>query len=263
MREKKPLDYRYNFNRLVQGQPTVITKYPCNQELMKTPLAAVTASLALLIGTNTATAAVLYNGLSIPNQTLAQQGWFYLWSAETPAPTAIATTKGMILDTSGNNTNYAGYFRQSPVSLDRSKGYTITFRVQINSESHSSNNRAGFSMMAISNKLATEQQPYGIELSFWENSIWAQNANFTRGENVIHNTKASVQIYKLVVKNSNYQLFVNGIVAPILKGNLRQYTGFTPPTGYKNPYTSPNLLFLGDNTTSAGAKVTIVSVEVN
>ncbi len=244
---------------------------------MKTPLAAVTASFALLIGTNAATAAILYNGLSNPSQTLAQQGWMYLWSAEAPAPTAIATTDGMIFDTSGTNANYAGYFRLSPVTLDRNKGYTITFRVQINSESHSGDNRAGFSIMAISNKLATEQQPHGIELGFWENSkqphgielgfwensIWAQNANFIHGENAVHNTKASVQIYKLTVKNNNYQLFVNGNVAPILQGNLRQYTGFTPPPGYKNPYASPNLLFLGDNTTSAGAKVTIVSVEVN
>ncbi|BAY13358.1 choice-of-anchor Y domain-containing protein [Calothrix sp. NIES-2098] len=230
---------------------------------MKTPLAAVTAGFAVLIGSNAAIAAVLYNGLSIPSQTLAQQGWMYLWSAVPPAPTAIATTNGTILDTSGTNANYAGYFRQSPVTLDRIKGYTITFRVQINSESHSSNNRAGFSMMAISNKLANEQQPYGIELSFWENSIWAQDVGFTRGENVAYDTKASAKTYKLTVKDTNYQLSVTGIVAPILQGKLRQYTGFTPPPGYKNPYTTPNLLFLGDNTTSAKAKVTIVSVEVN
>ncbi|OUL31144.1 hypothetical protein BV372_20785 [Nostoc sp. T09] len=230
---------------------------------MKTSLAAVTAGFVLLMGTNAASAALLYNGLSIPSQTLAQQGWMYLWSSAPPAPSAIATTNGMILDTSGTNANYAGYFRQSSLTLDRSKGYSITFRVQINSESHSSDNRAGFSMMAISNNLANEQQPYGIELGFWENSIWAQNAGFTRGENAVYNTKASLQIYKLAVKDGNYQLFVNGIVAPILKGNLRQYTGFTPPPGYKNPYTTPNLLFLGDNTTSASTKVTIVSVEVN
>ncbi|OUL28875.1 hypothetical protein [Nostoc sp. 106C] len=230
---------------------------------MKTSLAAVTAGFVLLMGTNAASAALLYNGLSIPSQTLAQQGWMYLWSAASPAPSAIATTNGTILDTSGTNTNYAGYFRQSPLTLDRSRGYTISFRVQLNSESHSSDNRAGFSMMAMSNKLANEQQPYGIELGFWENSIWAQNAGFTRGENAVYNTKASLQIYKLAVKDGNYQLFVNGIVVPILQGKLRQYTGFTPPPGYKNPYTTPNLLFLGDNTTSAKAKVTIVSVEVN
>ncbi|BAY21387.1 putative Ig [Calothrix sp. NIES-2100] len=230
---------------------------------MKTSLAAVTASFALLIGTNAASAAVLYNGSSINSQTPAQQGWLYLASKISPVPSAIATINGTILDTSGTNANYAGYFRQSPVTLDRSKGYTITFRVQINSESHSSNNRAGFSMIAVSNKLATEQQPYGIELGFWENSIWAQNVGFSRGENVAYNTKASGKTYKLAVKDSKYKLFVNGVVAPILQGNLRQYIGFTPPLGNKNPYTIPNLLFLGDNTTSAKAKVTIVGVEVN
>jgi hypothetical protein len=76
------------------------------------------------------------------------------------------------------------------------------------------------------------------------------------------NTKASVQTYKLSVKNNSYKLFVNGGANPILQGNLRQYTKFTPPPGYQNPYTTPNLIFLGDNTTSARAKFTIVSIDV-
>ncbi|MDZ7960220.1 MAG: hypothetical protein RMY34_20445 [Aulosira sp. DedQUE10] len=231
--------------------------------MKKSLVATLTAGFALLIGANSASAAVLYNGLSIPSQTPAQQRWLYLSSFVIPVPSAIATNQGTILDSSGTNANYAGYFRPSPMILDRSKGYTVTFKVQINSESHSSMNRAGFSIIVISNKLASEPQPYGLELGFWENSIWAQNVGFTRGENVSYNTKALAQTYKLSIKDGKYQLFVNGITTPILTGNLRQYTGFTPPAGYPNPYTMPNLVFLGDDTTSAKAKVTIVSVEVN
>lgn len=232
--------------------------------MIKTPLVAtLSAGFALLIGANSASAAVLYNGLSIPSQTPAQQGWLYLNSFVIPVPSAIATNQGTILDSSGTNANYAGYFRSSPIILDRSKGYTLTFRVQINSESHSSTNRAGFSIIVISNKLASESQPYGLELGFWQDSIWAQNVGFTRGENVLYDTKSAAKTYKLSVKDGSYQLFVDGSTTPILKGNLRQYTGFTPPPGYPNPYTTPNLIFMGDDTTSAKAKVTIVSVEVN
>ncbi|MBW4561888.1 MAG: hypothetical protein KME32_12185 [Mojavia pulchra JT2-VF2] len=230
---------------------------------MKTSLATLTAGFALLMAVNPANAVLLYRGLSFSNQTPAEQGWLYFRSSVLPIPSAIATNEGTILDTTGTNSNYAGYFRQSPVILERTKGYNVTFRVQIHSESHTAMNRAGFSVIVTSNKLVNEPHPHGIELGFWENNIWVQNVGFTRGENVFYNTKASGQIYNLSVKDGNYQLFANGSARPILKGKLRQYTGFAPPFGYKNPYTTPNLIFMGDNTTSAKAKVTIVSVEAN
>lgn len=230
---------------------------------MKISLVSITTSFALLMSVTTAKADVLYNGLSLPSQTPSDQGWLYQGTSIAPAPSATATSSGTILDSSGTNSNYAGYFRQSPLQLNRSTGYSVTFRVQVNSESHSSTNRAGFSMIVISSLLAGESQPYGIELGFWTNSIWAQKVGFTRGENVSYNTKAQAITYKLSVKDNNYQLFANGATTPILQGTLRQYTGFTPPPGYGNPYTTPNLIFMGDNTTSARAKVTIVSVEAN
>jgi hypothetical protein len=232
--------------------------------MMKPPLfATLTTGLALLLGTSSASAIELYNGLSSPSQTPNQQGWLYLNSLVAPVPTTIATNQGSMLDTSGNNANYAGYFRLSPMLLDRSKGYTITFRVQINAESHISPNRAGFSLIVMSNKLVGEQQPYGLELGFWENSIWAQNVGFTRGENVSYDTKTMAQTYQLSVKDGGYQLFVNGITKPILTGNLRQYTGFISPPNYPNPYLTSNLMFMGDNATSAKVKVTIVNLAVN
>ncbi|WP_052754390.1 choice-of-anchor Y domain-containing protein [Calothrix sp. 336/3] len=217
---------------------------------------AIATVFTLLATVNPAVALTLYNGLSTPSQTPSAQGWMYKATSILVVPTA--TTKGTILD-SGDSSNYAGYFLQpTNVSLNRSIGYTVTFRLQVNSEAHSSGDRAGFNVILMSNLLTGETRPFGIELGFWEDSIWAQNVGFTRGERVSVDTKSQVKTYKLYVKDKNYQLFVND--KPILTGKLRQYD-FTPPPGYPNPYATPRLIFMGDNTGSARAKVTIVNVE--
>lgn len=219
----------------------------------------------LLATVNPAAALTLYNGLSTPSQTPSAQGWMYKTTSILTVPTATATTKGTILD-SGDKSNYAGYFLQPNVNLNRSIGYTVTFRLQVNSETHSSNSshnsgdRAGFNVIVMSTLLTGETRPFGIELGFWEDSIWAQNAGFTRGERVSVDTKSQVNTYRLYVKDNNYQLFVNNGSTPILTGKLRQYN-FTPPPGYPNPYATPKLIFMGDNTGSARARVTIVNVE--
>ncbi|HEY9623697.1 MAG TPA: hypothetical protein V6C78_25290 [Crinalium sp.] len=219
------------------------------------------ATLSSLVSSSTSASAVtLYNGLSLPNQTPAQQGWLYQGTSVSTAPSATATTSGTILNT-GNRTNYSGYFKSSPNALNRSTGYSIQFGVRISSESHSNNNRAGFSLIVMSASAAGETQPYGIELGFWTNSIWAQNVGFTRGENAAFNTQSTVNTYTLSVQGLNYKLYVNGSSKPILQGALRQYTGFTPPLGYPNPYTTPNLIFMGDDTTSATAIVIITRVD--
>ena len=42
-----------------------------------------------------------------------------------------------------------------------------------------------------------------------------------------------------------------------LTGQLRDYTTWVPPLGFPDPYEMPSLIFLGDNTTSAGARTHI------
>ena len=226
--------------------------------LMKTPLATITAGLTLLVMTNSGSAApvVLYDGTQTPDQ----QQWIY-----TSIPTAAVVTptaRGTILDTMADNGMYAGYFRRSPVRLNRNKGYTVKFKVGVNSQSSASNNRAGFSIIVNSNA-PIGTQPYGIELGFWKNSIWAQNVGFTRGEEKSIRTSSPWRTYTLAVQGDQYQLFVNNLPKPILQGPLRQYTGFNPPAGVPDVYKIPNLIFLGDDTTSASARVTIGPVEVN
>lgn len=227
--------------------------------LMKMPLATITAGLTFLAITRPALSVpvVLYDG----TQTPAQQQWLYLSTSRSAVVTPTAS--GTILDTSSDNRIQAGYFRRSPIPLNQTQGYVVKFKVQVNSQSSASNDRAGFSIIVNSNAPAGTQ-PYGIELGFWRNSIWAQNVGFTRGEetgNFV--TGYPWRSYTLAVQGNQYQLYTNGLPQPILQGSLRQYTGFTPPAGFPNPYTSPNLIFIGDNTTSASAKVTIQSVVVD
>jgi hypothetical protein len=220
---------------------------------MRKLLASITVGFTLLLGVTSANAGFLYRGLIVPNQTPNQQGWTYLKTPYPTAPSATATSNGTVLN-SGNSRNYAGYFLQAPFKLDRNAGYTLGFTVKINSESHSSDNRAGFSIIAVSDKLPGETQPFALELGFWTNRIWAYNANATRGEGVAFNTQAGLQSYMLSIQGNQYKLFAKGVASPILQGQLRQYTQYTPPPGFPNPYKTPNLIFMGDNTTSATAE---------
>lgn len=224
----------------------------------KTPLATITTALTLLMTTNAGSAApvVLYDGTQTPDQ----QQWIY--KSTSPAAVVTPTGRGTILDTMADNGMYAGYFRVSPVKLDRNKGYTVKFKVRVSNQSSASNARAGFSIIVNSDaRIGT--QPYGIELGFWKNSIWAQNVGFTRGEEKSINTSSPWRTYTLAVQGTQYQLFVNNFPRPILQGPLRQYTGFNPPAGVPDVYKIPNLIFLGDDTTSASARVMIGPVEVN
>jgi hypothetical protein len=224
----------------------------------KTPLATITTIITLLAMTNAGSAApiVLYDGTQTPDQ----QQWIY---KSTPnAAVVIPTARGTILDTTANNGMYAGYFKVSPVKLDRNKGYTVKFKVRVSSQSSASNNRAGFSII-VNSDAPIGTQPYGLELGFWKNSIWAQNVGFTRGEEKSIKTSSPWYTYTLAVQGEQYQLFVNNFPKPILQGSLRQYTGFNPPAGVPNVYKIPNLIFLGDDTTSASARVLIGPVEVN
>lgn len=226
---------------------------------MRTPLTALTVGLTLLMGTLSANAVPLYQGLKTPNQTPNQQGWRYLKTPFPTAPSATATSNGVVLD-SGNSSNYAGYFIQPPFNLDRTRGYAISFNIKINSESHSRDERAGFSVIVVSNQISGETQPYALELGFWENRIFALNADASRGENISFNNKDTVRHFVLHIKDGRYQLFERLANGPIMQGSLRQYTAYTPPRGFPNPYTTPNLVFMGDDTTSATANVTISNV---
>ncbi len=168
--------------------------------------------------------------------------------------TTLNTTK------SGNST-YAGWTSNATNTLgfpglDRSAGFQLDFTLQVENESHSSNNRAGFSIIILS------EDARGIELAFWQNEIWAQNDDatgglFTHGESASFPTTAGLINYQIIVIHDSYTLTANG--APILNGPLRDYSKFE---GFPDPYQSPNFLFLGDDTTSAQARIRLNYVSV-
>jgi hypothetical protein len=162
-----------------------------------------------------------------------------------------------ILDTTPRQSDLAGYIGNpaSVPALDRTSGYTLTFGVQVVSEAHSNNDRAGFSIIALS------QDKLGIELGFWSDHIWAQEGGtsslFTHAEDAPFTTTTGLISYTLAIHGGTYALAANG--APILNGNLRDYSAFA---GFPDPYETPNFIFLGDDTSSAKAKIKLAAFAV-
>jgi hypothetical protein len=101
----------------------------------------------------------------------------------------------------------------------------------------------------------------GIELSFGENEIWAKSDDntgglFTRGEDVPFAT-ADMTAYQVTLVGDTYTLNANG--QPLLSGPIRDYSAFD---GFPDPYETANFLFLGDNTTSAQARIRLQFVSI-
>ena len=226
------------------------------------------------------------------NSTPNTQGW--LQFAASPPVGTIAPIGGT-QSASGSMTNlvstltgsagYSNYNAGLPIplnpafpTLDRNVGFTLSFDLQVNTESHSSDDnsdniqdRAGFSVIVV-----TSDNRKAIELGFWNNEIWAQNdgpnvANgptktlFTHSstERALRSTTAMTR-YDLAIKDNTYQLFAAGGTTAILTGSLRDYTPFNH-TGAGlpyDPYEQTNFVFLGDNTSSAQADVNLARVEL-
>ncbi|MBL8177675.1 MAG: hypothetical protein JNK48_23560, partial [Bryobacterales bacterium] len=156
-----------------------------------------------------------------------------------------------------NAATSAGYANRAPFfntlvnagfpAMNRTPGYALQFELLVNSETHANANRAGFSVILLSEDL------FGIELGFWANEIWAQSGpGFTHAEGVSFDTTAAQRLYELQILGSNYRLLANG--SEILSGVLRNYSSF----GY--PYNLSRFVFLGDDTSSAGADVVLGDV---
>lgn len=200
---------------------------------------------------------VLYDGAL--NTSPAAQGWLaYAQVPFTPSYTATAGGK-TTLDSTSSSSIQAGFASYSPSgsllnpsfpTLNRTAGFGLEFDARLLAESHSSNDRAGLSLTAITSDLR------GIELGFWTNEIWAQNDNaggmFTHGEGAAWNTGNATQ-YLLWIQGSSYSLSANG--SEILAGSLRDYTPWTKPAlAPYDPYELANFVYVGDNTTSAAGR---------
>jgi|GEM_PF-2667339 hypothetical protein len=194
----------------------------------------------------------------------ASQNW--LAFANVTGATQTVGTTGTTLNTMASQNIYAGYSNfNGPVlvnpnfpSLDNTTGYRISFNLQLLEEARTNANRAGFSIIAVS-----QDKTKAIELGFQKLSattgnIFAQGSSplFVAAENVSFNTTQATQ-YTLAVKDNSYTLLANGV--QVLTGALRDYSAFSGPI---DPYETPNFIFLGDDTTSARGSFVLSQVAV-
>ena len=170
-------------------------------------------------------------------------------SQEEVYPNYTALTSDQPVKTGYSNHTVLGALKNSDFpALDRHTGFSLTFALQIVDESHASSNRAGFSVILL------DQDSVGVEIGFWEETIWAQQDNplFTHGEERATDT-TTMQTYTLTIQGDHYTLRREQQV--LLSGPVRQYQDASVPPLPTNPYYLPNYLFLGDDTSSAGATV--------
>ena len=198
-----------------------------------------------------AQAKVLYTGTSVPGS----QGWagpFFVLPQLDPA--------GFVrLDTTTSSALQDGYARTEPL-LRSDPGFRIDFTAKVESETHGNNNRAGFSM------IVTDQNKHGIELGFWTDHVWAQNFQLINGTvpTFTHGTDATfvttdMTDYSLTVVGGHYTLRAGG--TQLFNGDTIFYDA-PGLLGSDVPYRTPNVLFFGDDTTSAAAKFDLKSVSV-
>jgi hypothetical protein len=202
---------------------------------------------------------VLYDGSlgTTPNA----QGWI-AYADNQPLDYYTTGAGATTLDTTANNDVRAGFSSHTIFgslvnsgfpSLDRAAGFGLRIDVKINSESHTSTHRAGFSIILL------DQEAKGIELGFWANEVWAQHDGttgtlHTKGETVAFDTTAAITPYLLSIVDNTYTLTAPGMTP--LSGSIRDYSAAGAP------YVTANYLFIGDNTTSASGSATFSYVSI-
>jgi len=238
---------------------------------------AIAAATVSLTGLPAANAQTLYDGTA--GGTPPSQGSFVLGNVGvTPATeTYNAVQKFTTLDSTASIGTYAGYSNYNvapsapPVffhpttlvnptfpALDRTTGFTLHFTAQVLDENHSGNaDRAGFSVVL----LGSDHQ--GIEIGFQNGGVFSQSTAFTQAETDFSPTLAglvsSLTSYDLTILGGSYSLTSGG--STLLTGAVRDYSGVTPGLG-TSVYSTPNFLFLGDDTSSAGATTNLAAVSI-
>lgn len=172
------------------------------------------------------------------------------------------TSLAGILGGYANHTPAGQLVNASFPELNRQLGYTISFSLRMESESHSSAARAGFSLIAVSSDAASGVAS-SIEIGFQAGRVFSQSDDFgpeVGDENTAFDPVGSEFInYELAVHGSTYELTVDSNV--ILAGALHDH--FDHNISWPvSPYQIPNFLFLGDDTTSASAEILLRSVTV-
>ena len=212
---------------------------------------AISAGLIVLLSAccQPAQATILYNGSL--GTSPASQGYL-TYGTESPTALFSVGPSSITMDSTASAAFHSGFedynalltALQNPSmpALDRAAGFSVSVTMRTISETHTSNDRAGFSLIALS----SDHQ--GVEIAFWAGEVWAQNTNFTKSatEDALFDTTAALTTYTVAVQGSGYTLSENG--NPLFSGALRDYSasGAIP-----NVYALNNFIFFGDDTTSA------------
>ena len=196
-----------------------------------------------------ASAEVLYDPTlgTLPNA----QGWNYV-SLPFSTPISLVGQEAR-LDTTSILGVSAGFSRISPTVLDRTAGVTLRLNLRVLEENHGTRvDRSGCSVIVLGS------DKKGIELGFWKDRVWAQSDSplFTHAEEALWPNVDS-HVFELTLQGATYTLGVGG--KTVLTGPIRDYTPFV---GLLDPYETPNFVFIGDNTTSAGASIGLGRVEL-
>jgi hypothetical protein len=192
-----------------------------------------------------AQAKVLYDGSSAPSG----QGWSGpVFISPTLDPAGFVT-----LDTTLLPAIQDGFTRIEP-QLQSSPGFRLDFTVRIDAESHVSNNRAGFSV------IVTDGSKQGVELGFWQQSIWAQQPGFLHdAQHEVAFDTGAMTAYSLTILGGHYTFSAGG--KTLLAGDTVFYDA-PGLFGGDFPYRTPHVLFFGDDTTSAAARFSLQRVAV-
>lgn len=213
----------------------------------------------LMLGYTPAQASILtlYDGASggTPDQFTPQQLTFFTVGGGTenylPAEqaTQLQTTDPQYAGYSNFATSGSLVNPNFPV-LDRVVGYQIRFTMNLLAESHQNNDRAGFSVLAVSSD-ASSGVLSSIEIGIQGDRVFSQETGFTAGESATFDALAAGYVdYELSVIGTTYRFTADG--NELLTGSLRDYTSWDSG-GLPDPYEIPNFIFFGDNTTSASA----------
>ena len=205
----------------------------------------IAATLLALTGA-TAAATPLFNAAlgTLPSA----QGWLTT-AAGGPYQETAVPNGAYTFDTTSDRLTSAGSARFFQPQLDTANGFTLSFSLKVLSEWHTDDQRAGFSVLF--NGLDPD---HGLELAFRADQIWAYDADFTHRTSVAFDTTALTD-YTLVVTNARYAFYGNGNTP--LSGALAHYDNSASVV-----YSVPGLLFFGDDTTRAGAKVEIGQISL-
>jgi hypothetical protein len=213
--------------------------------------------LALVLAAAPVSAGTVYDG-SLGTSPNSQQ-FFYLTDPFGGA-SAVQTvgSSSVTLNTTAQTSDKAGYFGSGSThagipEMDRATGFTVSFTLRLDSETHNTSDRAGLSVIALGS------DSRGIELGFWTDRIWAQSDSplFTHAEEALFDPTASLIAYDLAIVGDSYTL--SSGATTILTGSVRDYTAFS---GAFNPYDQQNFVFVGDDTGSAAASFEMTHVVV-